>query len=205
MFCQRHATLPSEIRDYPEWHRGRHEYALWLIELENEEVSEKINAAQEHLSDFLLTPYHRQPHITTFVCGFLADSLRFDDDYSLEQFHVHAQFLNDANVKPFFVEIGGLSSFASAPFLEVDDLEGGIGRLRSVLSATGKEIARSVFTPHITIGLYSEAFPSTVVNRKISAFPTAPNRFKVERITFATYKAQELGGALTFRHEVSFR
>jgi hypothetical protein len=205
MLCQRLTTLPSKLQDYPEWHRGRKEYALWHIELENEEASKKINAAKEHLSDFLLKPYHRQPHITTFVCGFLTDSLRFDDDYSFEQFHVHAQCLSDATVKPFVVEIGGLNSFASAPFLEVDDLEGGIGRLRSVLSATGKEIARSVYTPHITIGLYSEAFPSTVVARKISAFPTAPSRFKVERITFATYKARELVGALTSRYEVAFR
>ena len=197
MLHQNPTTVPSSTQDYPEWHRGRKDYALWLIELGNDEIHKKVHAAREHLAEFLLKPYERQPHITLFVCGFLADTPRFKDDYDREQLRVHTQLLNDSKVKPFSIEIGKLNSFATAPFLEVDDSEGGIHRVRSLLSTAAKEIGRSAFMPHLTVGLYSGAFSSTVVGRRISTFSSEPVRFKVERITFASYQAREIAGPLS--------
>ena len=203
MLCQGQETIPVLVGDYSAWHRGRKDYSLWLIESDNEEICRHVEAAREHLSEFLIKPYRRQPHITAFVCGFLVDTPHYDDDYGSGQFRVHAQALKDANVGPFFIEIGGLNSFSSAPFLEVNDLEGGIDTVRAILSTTAKEIETSHFTPHITVGLYSGAFSSSVVTRKISGFPANPIRIKVERITFATYNAEKIADALTYRHEVA--
>ena len=203
MLHQNPTTVPSITQDYPEWHRGRKDYALWLIELGNEEIHKKVHAAREHLAEFLLKPYQRQPHITLFVCGFLADTPRFKDDYGREELRVHTQLLNDSKVKPFSIEIGKLNSFASAPFLEVDDSEGGIHRVRSLLSNAAKEIGRSAFMPHLTVGLYSGTFSSTVVGRRISTFSSEPVRFKVERITFASYQAQEIAGPLSHTCDVA--
>jgi len=205
MLHRNQQTIPSPIHDFPDWHRGRQDYSVWLIELGNTEVSQKITAAREHLSDFLIKPYHRQPHITVFVSGFLCDIPRYDDDYSAEQQEQHAHLLRAGAIKPFTVEIGGLSSFASAPFLAGADLEGGSTRVRSLLSTTGQEIGRSAYTPHITIGLYSGAFPGSVVTERISSFPKDPCRLTVDRITFATYQAQKIGGALTGRYEVALQ
>ena len=193
------------MRDYPEWHHGRQDYSVWLIELGRMEVSKKVAAAREHLSDFLIKPYQRQPHITICVCGFLADAPFYDDDYSAERFGGHALLLSDAAVKPFAVEIGGLNSFASAPFLEVADREGGLDRVRALLSATGKELGRSAYTPHVTIGLYSGVFPGSVVLGRMSSFPKDPCMLTVDRITFATYRAREMAGALTYRYEVALQ
>jgi len=204
MLHQHKETISSRIHDYPDWHHGRQDYSVWLIELGRADVSRKVAAAREHLSAFLMTSYQRKPHITIYVCGFLADTRFYDDDYSAEQFGRHAQFLRDAEVRPFTIEIGGLSSFASAPFLDVADPEGGIDRLRTLLSMTGQEIGRSVHTPHITIGLYSGAFPGSVVSERISSFPKDPCKLAVDRITFATYQAREIAGALTSRYEVAF-
>lgn len=203
MLHRNQETIPSPIRDYPEWHRGRQDYSVWIIELSGMELSQKIAAAREHLSDLLIKPYQRQPHITVYVCGFLADTPRYDDDYSAGQRENDAQLLRAAAVRPFTVEIGGLSSFASAPFLEVADLDGGLDRVRALLSTTGKEISRSAYTPHITVGLYSGAFPGSVVFERLLSFPKDPCRLTVDRITFATYRAREIGGALTGRYEVA--
>jgi hypothetical protein len=203
MLYQKQETIPLIKRDYVEWHRGRTTYGLWLVELGTEEISQKVEAAQEHLSDFLLKPYHRQPHVSIFICGFLADALSFDDDYSTEQLHVHAEWLHNADIKPFVIEVGRLNSFASAPFLEVHDLDHGIERVRSVLSATTKEIGSSSFTPHVTVGLYSRAFQSRVVVEKISTFQSLPIRLTIEQLTFATYDAREIAGALTRKHSVT--
>ncbi|MGC1453909.1 MAG: 2'-5' RNA ligase family protein, partial [Nitrospirota bacterium] len=197
-------TIFSDTCDLPDWHHGRQDYSVWLIELNSMEVSQKVRAAREHLSEFLIQPYQRQPHITVFVCGFLADTARYADDYSVEQFERHAQSLRSAAVKPFTVEIGGLNSFASAPYLEVADPEGGIERLRTLFLTNGMDIARSTYSPHVTIGLYAAAFPGSVVSERIASFPRKPCKLTVDRVTFATYRAQETAGALTWRHEIAF-
>ena len=202
MLHENQETVPSPIHGYPAWHRGRQDYSVWLIELGGMEVVQKIDAAREHLSDFLIRPYQRQPHITIFVCGFLSDTPRYDDDYSAEQFERHLHLLREAAGKPFTVEIGGLNSFASAPFLEVADLEGGLDRLRALFLTTGKEIGRSDYTPHVTVGLYSGAFPGSMVTERISSFPKAPCRITADRITFASYRAREISGTLTYRYGV---
>ncbi|HYA87668.1 MAG TPA: 2'-5' RNA ligase family protein [Nitrospirota bacterium] len=196
-------TIPASKRDYVEWHRGRAEYGLWLIELGTEELFQQVYAAREHLSDFLLKPYYRQPHISVFICGFPAETLSFDDDYSVEQFHAQAELLKNADIRPFDIEVGGLNSFASAAFLEVEDPHNGIEQVRAVLSTTAREIGRSSFTPHVTVGLYSQAFPSSFVTTKISTFQRKPVRLTVNQITFATYEARKIGGALTGKHRVA--
>jgi 2'-5' RNA ligase len=203
MLHQRQETIPAIRRDYVEWHHGRTIYGLWLIELGAEELYLKVEAAREHLSDFLLKPYHRQPHISIFICGFLADTTSYEDDYSAKQLHIQAELLKNAHIKPFVIEVGGLNSFASAPFLEVQDLQDGIKRVRAILSMTAKEAGRSSFTPHVTIGLYSQAFPSRVVTEKISTFQNKPIRLAIDRLTFATYDAREITGVLTGKHEVT--
>ena len=101
MLHQDQDTIPSPIRDYSEWHLGRRDYSVWLIELDNREVSQKVAAAKEHLSDFLINPYQRQPHITVYVCGFVADTQRYDDDYSAEHLEQHLQVLKAAALGPF--------------------------------------------------------------------------------------------------------
>ena len=78
-------TIPAEIRDYPEWHRGRQTYAVWIVPLEDERILEIFHAARKHLSGVLLESYRRQPHITLFVCGFLVEQSRYNDDFSLPQ------------------------------------------------------------------------------------------------------------------------
>lgn len=196
-------TVPSVIRDFPDWHRGRREYTVWVVELAQDEVLTKLEAARKHLSGFLLSSYRRQPHITLFVCGFFADAPRFDDDYSRLQLDAHLHLLSDAKIAPFSIGIGGLNSFASAPFLEVHDKEGGIEQVRALLSTLRCEVDRDTFTPHVTVGLYSEAFSTRTVIEKLSAFPNDPVSFVVERISFAAYLASEICGPLVYkRHAV---
>jgi hypothetical protein len=83
MLHQRQGTIPSSKRHYVEWQRGRAKYGLWLIEL-GTELLQRVEAAQEHLSDFLMKPYHRQPHISKSSCGFLTETMSIADDYSTE-------------------------------------------------------------------------------------------------------------------------
>lgn len=192
-------TIPLAVQDHPEWHRGRELYSLWLIELDDQAVHPRVEAARKHLGGLLHSTYARQPHITLFVCGFLVDVPRFDDDFSMQQVLLQERALHDAAIAAFRVDIGGLNSFSTAPFLEVVDRDGGIERVRAILSCTESEIGRSTFIPHVTVGLYGGTFRSEDVVQRISSFPTDVCSCTVSRITFATYQARETAGALTYR------
>lgn len=201
MLNQVPTTIPAENRDFPEWHRGRESYAAWVLRMEDKAIQEKFNAAREHLNGYLLEPYLRQPHITLFVCGFLVDSPRYNDDFTQAQLSAQMQALEKAKPKPFEIEIGGLNSFASAPFLEAHDSEGGIAHLREILSTGAREFRTAPYVPHLTVGLYAGAFPSEDVTGQLVTFPTKPVRWKVEQINFATYNAQEIAGVLMSKQE----
>ena len=201
MLNQVQTTVPAENRDYPEWHNGRETYAVWVLLLEEEGIQNKFKAAREHLSGYLLEPYRRQPHITLFVCGFLVEKPRYNDDFTLKQLRSQIQALDEPSIQPFEIEIGGLDSFASAPFLSVSDPNDGIARLREALSLGAREFRTAPYTPHLTVGLYSGAFPSEEVTRRLAEFPEKQIRLNVEQIAFASYRAQEIAGPLTYRHK----
>lgn len=193
-------TIPAEIRDYPEWHHGRQAYAVWVLPLEDDTIKDRFNAARQYLSGYLLEPYHRQPHITLFVCGFLVERAQYNDDFTRTQRNRQIQALEKASIGPFEIEIGGMNSFASAPFLEVKDSQGGITRLREVLSAGAREFRTAPYTPHLTVGLYAGAFPSEEIVKHIMRFSAHPTRLAIKHISFTSYRAQEIAGPLTYEH-----
>lgn len=203
MLDQVQTTIPAENRDFPEWRRGRETYAVWMLPLEDERIHAKFKAAREHLNGFLLEPYRRQPHITFFVCGFLVEKTQYKDDFTQAKIRKQIHALAEAEIQTFEIEIGGLNSFASAPFLEVNDLQGGIARLREVLSRGAREFRTAPYTPHLTIGLYAGAFPTGKVAERMRAFPSYPIRLKVKQLVFATYQAREIAGLLTHRREIA--
>ena len=195
-------TIAAENRDFPEWHHERETYAVWVLRCDqNKIIQEKFKSAREHLNGYLLEPYHRQPHITLFVCGFLVDEPHYNDDFPLAHLDAQVKALELANIQPFEIEIGGFNSFASAPFLEVHDPEKGIHRLREILSRGGHEFRTASYTPHLTIGLYAGKFQSQDVMQRLAGYSSKPVRWKVESVALATYQAQEFTGKLKFnRH-----
>ena len=202
MLHQTPTTIPSEMRDFPEWHHGRKSYAVWVLRCdEDQPIQEKFNAAREHLNDYLLGSYHRQPHITLFVCGFLVDKHQYNDDFTQEQLEAQIQTLGKVDTKPFEIEIGDLNSFASAPFLEVHDPEEGISRLRKILSGGAREFRTAAYRPHLTVGLYANAFPSEKVLERIATLRNAPVRWKMNKLTLATYQAEEVAGELHYKFD----
>ncbi len=194
-------TLPTEKRDYEEWHRGRKKYAVWTIGIQSQPVQSRFDAARAHLAEFLFKPYQRQPHVTLFVCGFLAEVERFEDDYTVEDIEYCLRQLREARLSPFKIKIGGINSFAAAPFLEVFDLSGGIERVRNVMSGNRFEIRDGKYIPHLTLGLYSGPFETKTVVKKISSFcPDSPITHFVDKISLTTYSACTIAGPLAVKY-----
>ena len=189
-------TLPQEDRDYPEWHQGRTHYGVWLIDADMAAVRERITQAQAHLAP-LLVHHQRQPHITLFVCGFMADVVAHGDDFTPAMLAKQQAALQALQQEPFTLQIGAIDSFDSAVFLRVDDPDNGLAPLRHALGQGTREIRQSAYVPHLTVGLYNGVFDTQMVAGQLQSFaaPT-PIPLRVQRIHFARYEARVLGGPL---------
>jgi hypothetical protein len=91
--------VPTSIRDYPEWHLGRQNYALWYLEINDQKIVDYLDALRAHFSEFLLEPNSRQYHITLFICGFLTHETRiYSDDFSVYASFACKRFDNEVDL-----------------------------------------------------------------------------------------------------------
>lgn len=86
--------VPTTIRDYPEWHLGRQNYALWYLEINDQKLVDYLDVLRTHFSEFLLEPNNRQYHVTLFICGFLThEHSIYSDDFSFHDFSEQREIL----------------------------------------------------------------------------------------------------------------
>ena len=196
-FAAAELTLANVRRDFPEWHLGRPRYALWALDVDMAPVRQRVQAAQRHLADFLLDGYQRQPHITLSLCGFPSETPRHADDFGLDALRAQLDALRQAQFAPFEIEIGALDSFTSAPYLTVADAGGHIAALRRCLTGEAGGEPGFTYTPHVTVGLYADAWPTATVQTRLDSFTCgAPLHLRVARVSLMTYAAREIGGEL---------
>lgn len=193
--------VPTSIRDYPEWHLGRQNYALWYLEINDQKIVDYLDALHAHFSEFLLEPNSRQYHITLFICGFLTHETElYSDDFSLSELEQQREILRKENFSSFRLKIGSVDSFSSALFVQIQDTENILSQIRQKLGLVSNEIAALEYCPHITLGLYKKDYSSDLILRKISQltvqYKHAEFDLKVEHLTFGYYQAQTLQGKL---------
>ncbi|EPF88009.1 hypothetical protein GCM10025882_29130 [Acinetobacter gyllenbergii] len=123
--------IATAIRDYPEWHKGRSDYGLWYIEIDQPELIQYLDEIQAQFSDLLLPAQQRQYHITLFVCGFLQPTVKqYDDDFQIQQLQQQIKLIEALQLKPFELEITQIDSFSSALFLQIQDRQGVLAQIR---------------------------------------------------------------------------
>jgi len=193
--------VPTSLRDYPEWHLGRQNYALWYLEINDQKLVDYLDGLRRHFSDFLLETNTRQYHVTLFICGFLTDeSKAYKDDFSFSEFEQQREILRKKNFASFELKIGSVDSFSSALFVEIQDAGNILSLIRQKLGTVSNEIAALDYCPHITLGLYKENYNSDLILQKISELPVqykhAEFELKIEHLTFGYYQAQTLQGKL---------
>jgi 2'-5' RNA ligase len=198
-------TLACELRDYPEWHKGRKRYAVWVIRIDTPEVLARMQQAREILGDWLHPHGQRQAHITLFVCGFVADKQLHDDDFTHRQSDAQRAALSQLQHAAFDLEIDGADSFSSAAYLRITDRGRHLQAIRDALDTLSDEVRQTYYTPHLTLGLYRKSLPRQHVIERLQQIPATPLRVVVQDIHFATYEAQEQHGPLHYEHAVALR
>lgn len=191
------STIPCELRDYPEWHHGREFYCVWTLPVHDRPVLQRLQSAQRHLSPWLHHGYRRQAHITLFVCGFDALEQCRDDDFTVQLRQLQVEALEALGQTPFELQVGGLDSFASAPYLQVNDSEGVLAMLRERLQCISPEVRQADYVPHLTVGLYKQALPWQRLQAGLNAFnQIEPLTLRVSELELSCYRASELFGPL---------
>jgi len=208
-------VVPTLNQDYPDWHQGRQHYALWYIEIQDPELLAYLTALRAQFSDLLYTPNTRQFHITVFICGFFEElnkiqlidhvEQRWNDNFSADELALHQQQLRQLSLSNIRLCTGQINSFQSALFIEIVDVERKLDHLRQALNLSSNEIAPIEYCPHITLGLYKQAWNSDDIFERIQQIEQHSFDFESEQLTFGHYQAQVLQGVLSPYYQHQFR
>jgi 2'-5' RNA ligase len=199
-------TLRNVRRDFHEWHLGRPHYALWALLLDTEAVGQRVQAAQKHLADRLLDGYCRQAHVTVALCGFPSAAPQHADDFGAQALCQQLAALRRSGSSSFEIGIGGLASFSSVPYLSVQEDAGHLGQLHSSLAGSGMHSAAENYIPHVTVGLYADAWPMSAVQAQLDSFAYSGRlRLTISRLCLLSYVAKDIGGPLQTLAEYDFQ
>ncbi len=189
-------TIPSEHRDFVDWHRGREHYAVWALDLDLPEINSVFEPSQRTLQDLLLPGYRRQPHVTVALCGFPSSEALASDSYARVTWLEQVERLAQAGMSPFELEIGAAHSFAAAPYLAVRDDTGSLAALRACLGAEAAMAAGEEYVPHVTLGLFRSAWPAEKLWQRLAAMETESCKLFVSRLHLMSYESRVIGGRL---------
>lgn len=199
-------TLRNEQRDFPEWHLGRPHYALWALDVDVPAIRQRMAIAAAHLSGLLLADYRRQAHVTLSLCGFPSACPQHTDDFGAAALATQLAALRKARPCAFDIEVGALASFTSAPYLAVQDAGGHITALRECLAGGSLKDDGDPYTPHVTVGLYADAWPMPAVQARLASVAGAEAlRLRVSGISLLSYASARIGGALACMARYDFQ
>lgn len=193
-------TLATVLRDYPEWHRGRGRYGLWMIPLHDPCLLDYVRDAQRQLADLLHPSPLRQPHVTLFVCGFEQPERVADDDFSPRQLCRQIDLIDRMRGRSCVLPLGRPDSFASAAFVPVGDPAGRLQAWREALGSAAREVRQAPYVPHITLGLYTRRIGAELVRQRLGELAPPPVDLAVTQLHYATYCAHAQFGPLESRH-----
>jgi 2'-5' RNA ligase len=190
IFLSSPKTVPCFDRDFIEWHNGISHYGFWAVVIDDLDWIELWKAAHVHIKRFVHLDYQRAPHITISACGLL------DQDYfSAEQFKQQRRVLREMMIPPFYLKVSSLNSFTTAPCLMVEDSTGVLRKIRECLAVISEEDMPVQYQPHVTLGLYRDAFDTAEVASHLAKFKyTSMKPMLVTDLAFCIYETKEIQG-----------
>lgn len=190
-------TVRNEQRDFSEWHRGRAPYVFWGLLLDSPALQSQLAQAAAWLESLLLDGYVREPHVTLDICGFPALYSADADEFSRDL--IDGQIARLASGSgPFSIRVGALDSFTSAPFLTVFDVDRGIAGIRQCLAENGWHRLFGDYVPHVTVGLYRDAWPLPDIAARLAACPMTDDlAIPINQVDLLAYAPSVIGGGLT--------
>jgi len=195
-FLEQDTTYKTQLRDFPQWHRGVKYFGFWAIEVSNKDCIDKIKKYQEYLKKELHLNYFRQPHITLDTEGLLLDNYLEDGKIKKK-----IDQIMKSNIKSFTLQLTNCNSFNICPYLTINDPFDKLNTIRKYLNASVDEYNPFIYIPHITLGFYNGIYKTSSIVKKISNFNLPNIEFTVNEIVFAQYETKDIQG----EYEVLYR
>lgn len=197
-------TLPTETqicedRDFVEWHRGCPWCAVWVLRVEIAQLELCLKTARGLIAPWLLPRYERQPHITVAYRGLMAGQAPHPHAaFGAQQWQQDVQTLQLAQPGPFTVQIGGVGSFSTVPYIAVQP-HLALLQLHTLLAQTVPE-AHWQYEPHVTIGHYSRQVSMQDVMLPLQACSQVQEILDVpvQALWLARYRTDDIAGRLFF-------
>jgi len=190
IFLSSPRTVPCLDRDFFEWHNGVSHYGFWAVLINDLNWIELCDAARAQIKQFVHPGYQRTPHITIIACGLLDQN-----HFSNEQFKQQWTALSEMMIPPFYLKVSSLNSFTTAPCLLIEDSTGALKQIRDCLTVISKEDEPVQYQPHITLGLYRDAFSTIEVAGCLARFKYMSIKpMLVTELAFCVYETKEIQG-----------
>lgn len=193
-------TLVANLRDYPEWHRGRERYGVWIAPVEQPALLAYIAEVRRELDNLLHPCPDRQPHLTVFVCGFDQPAAVHDDDFPPDRLQRQITLLEANPGAPCTLPLAAPDSFASAAFIPVGDPEGRLAQWRTLLGGASREVRQAHYVPHITLGLYRRRISADALRQRLAAIDAPNVALSINQLHYVTYDTRSHFGPLHRQH-----
>lgn len=198
-------TQVCEDRDFSDWHQGCPWCAVWVVMAQTEAVQATVQAARHTLADVLLPRYERQPHVTVAYRGLCAGSNAHDAapalhttaEFGADQLRADVQALAQAAQPPFTLELQGVGSFTTVPYLAVSQ---GMQALQTLHEALVSEPYTPGwrYVPHVTVGQYGQQVPlmDAVAQLQAQGIGQSQLVLAVTELALVRYATHDIAGPL---------
>ena len=189
-------SLPCDDRDFAEWHRGCPWCAVWVVMLEGAALDQALEQGRQRLGNVLLPRYARQPHITVAYRGLCAAG----DDHAAVEFGLQAlrqdiALLRQQSLAAFDLQLQGVGSFTSVPYLAVR--EGGTSLEALHTALVPQEPAPDWrYVPHVTLGHYAVQMPLSQALQTLQGVGRNLPLLQVRELALVRYATADIAGPL---------
>ena len=190
-------SQPCEDRDFADWHQGCPWCAVWVVQIDSDAVDATIQAARHALGAALLARYERQPHLTVAYRGLCDEMAHVAAEFGPAQLRADLATLQALAQPPFAVQLQGVGSFTTVPYLGMTQGADTLARLHDALvpwpPAPGWH-----YVPHVTLGHYAQALPLLWAVEQLQAVgvgqPQLP--ITVQQLALVRYASHDIAGPL---------
>jgi 2'-5' RNA ligase len=196
-------SLPCEDRDFAEWHRGHPWCAVWVVCADVPEVASAVAQGRRVLARALLPRHARQPHITLAyrgLCGGGQEGTEDGVEFGRAGLLADIARLKAAGGAPFAVQVQGVESFTTVPYLAVGEGACTLAHWHAVLGGPlgGAAVEGWRYVPHVTLGHYVVAMPLRQAVARLGAAGVAGQAMHLEVRTLALvrYATRDIAGPL---------
>ena len=165
--------------------------------LEDAALEQALRQARARLGDALLPRYARQPHITLAYRGLCqGEPVHAAQEYDAQALRADVALLQKLKQQPFAVQVAGVNSFTTVPYLSVKGDEPALQRLHAAL--VPQEPAPGWrYLPHVTIGHYAKQRPLREMVKQLQALGQGLPEIMVTQLALARYASADIAGPLT--------